>query len=740
MNRRVFTLQALAGGAYSRALLKVNALKALTNLTMDTVKNDPDAPPAFSFSFRAADSQNILLDRDIWVFSGDTMTNISREDITEVQKFLSPPYASSDFRFTVGLGETPIRAKSTVVYPREIHREGNSGSLRVSSVVLPLADRHAILMRLKLTNESNKSLQVPLRLFPWGSIDRPEPYQFAMGFPNTVADRPGLRRWPYTDYPNEPLYSNESTGNVLIFRRADGLGWAVGTTLAVQPRLMTAQFSLSAKESKTLNFVLALGEENLYSDVDKLLANFEKEFDAQRQRDEKLLSDAFGRFPILETADARLSGFYKRGILTLLLSQWDTRFFVTQPFYSTSSLGGRYLVSYIWDAAYYTARPLCMYDPYTVRKLIRYFLLANPMKSFAIRPTDGSPYHHYYAYSTYALIYLIYTYVSFTGDLTVLTECYGDKDVVGDRIEEKRVIDWLKDFARFGEHNGTPYLVNYGSNRELLELLLGSYDGIVPSPNGERCGIYQMVSELSALIGETLPTFRQNAEMLRDTLVRELWQSKEGWFGLIDSQGAKRVVYTIQIFELLQTKMLPSSISDAMVSHLNEEEFLSEYGVHSISKRDPIYDPLDGNWGGPALYAGAGPQLATILYQAGYAREAEEVLRRILWWGERFPYYPQCIYADHAAYRYDGAAINISGSSTVDPIIYGIFGIEPQVDGTLVINPKPGMLGRGASLRNVLIRGRRIDVFLNANRYELRVDGKPIAYPSYGRSFLLGPH
>lgn len=81
------------------------------------------------------------------------------------------------------------------------------------------------------------------------------------------------------------------------------------------------------------------------------------------------------------------------------------------------------------------------------------------------------------------------------------------------------------------------------------------------------------------------------------------------WLFSLDEKLQPKTAHSIQIFDVLRTGILTKDQERAIVSHLNEQEFLSEYGVHSLSKRDAGYDPFDEDWGEPGVYAGDAPEL-----------------------------------------------------------------------------------------------------------------------------------
>ena len=130
------------------------------------------------------------------------------------------------------------------------------------------------------------------------------------------------------------------------------------------------------------------------------------------------------------------------------------------------------------------------------------------------------------------------------------------------------------------------------------------------------------------------------------------------------------------------------------MAHLNDGEFVGPWGVRSMSIKDRLFDYNDHDWAGPMSYAGDGPQLAADLYTAGFPRQAEAALARILWWPEYMAVYPQGIANDDYSFRYPearafggritgGRSNVIAGCTGVETILRGMFGVAPDPDGSL---------------------------------------------------------
>ncbi|MCB9250583.1 MAG: hypothetical protein H6613_19605 [Ignavibacteriales bacterium] len=166
---------------------------------------------------------------------------------------------------------------------------------------------------------------------------------------------------------------------------------------------------------------------------------------------------------------------------------------------------------------------------------------------------------------------------------------------------------------------------------------------------------------------------------------------------------------------MLRCNVLSKDQEQKILNHLNEKEFLSEYGVHSLSKLDWAYDLNDADWGGPGIYAGDAPELIEDLYLSGYPEKAEDILNRILWWGKYLPYYPQAIIADKIDYRRNGRANIIAGITSTQSILFGLLGLQFLPDGDVYIKPEKTNLFNKFEINGLQIKEEVVDISIIEN-------------------------
>jgi hypothetical protein len=429
----------------------------------------------------------------------------------------------------------------------------------------------------------------------------------------------------------------------------------------------------------------------------KLLSDPQAASAAARELMDADIQTFLTRLPALSHPDPRVVRFYQHAALQLLYARWKVgKTFVLDPWYASLGLDSGGMDSYAWDFGY-AAIPLTLLDPAGMRAMLVAMLNAPLTEHFDIEPVRGEGTGKFYSYNPYTYTSAVDNYIRATGDRSILRE----------RMRGKTLLEWLIDMAQFGESDRDPdhnHLLDYGDDDNLLEIkTTGSGPGYiheVPSPNGERSYVYETVADLleeehDAEHAALIPKFRQSAADVRRAINEILWMEDVGWYGTRQADGTVAAIYSIQIFDLLRIPgVVPPERARRLVAHLNEGEFLGPWGPRSLSIKDRLWDWTDHDWSGPMTYIGDGPQLVADLYQAGFAREAWEVLERMLWWPDHLAVYPQGIANDDYTSRFPqskpfggrisaGRTNEISGCVGVEAIIRGLFGVKPERDGSI---------------------------------------------------------
>jgi hypothetical protein len=435
---------------------------------------------------------------------------------------------------------------------------------------------------------------------------------------------------------------------------------------------------------------------------------------AERPLADPVVHQALSRVPVLQSDIPGLEQYYRRSLASGLVCWWDHPDFVTTPFIATSGLDGGALCAYAWDSGGYAPNLLSLMLGDRVIDVIESFLEADLTDRYAIAP-DGTGLGVAYAYSGWSLTTLC---------RAAAAERSLDPTLVSRLYDVLTALD-----KRFRPDDQTGVLRDYGDQSHLLEMRGAGWEHVVASPNAERAWSLETLAELSEVSGAGLPVdeLRRSAQQIRTEVIRQLWDADAGWFRSRYPDGHTELAYSIQAFDVLRSGACPPDVAAALIKHLRPGAFLGEYGVSSVSATDERhYETADIDWSGAGAYTGETPQLALTLWERGEPGLAWDVLRRVLWMGEHYPYFPQDHYSDKPGAPPTGWRINvIAGLTSAEAILTGLAGIRPHLDGSLHIDPHP-VAAATIALSGLTYRDHTIDLLITPDHTEITVDGRSV--------------
>lgn len=682
-----------------------NLLKAPTLLLASPVGAALSEKQASSSPFVLPGSANILKESDFGIVNGAITPGVPYGNVLALNGLYAPPYASSDFVLEMWLFGERVPTRGYEWFPIEVRRKGALYGIHVSSVTALAPGQRALVLAVTLQNAGKRARMIPLQFKITGSLDYVHTWDF--GRPDTTK-----KKTEAVGSPSRVVRRNDA-GAIVIETDIQNLKWEPWSSHWV------TQTMLAPGVRQTYYVAVAVGDAQKSEAIcDESLKQAPKVIASARQEFENRTSDLFAKLPRLEASDERLVKFYNRSLLHFLLNRWQVDQFILNPYYGTGSVLGGCLANYLWDFGEpWELFPL--YDPKASREHIKQFLRIDLTAHFSFDPMTGRALGPFYPVNQEKIIGLIYYYVIETGDTAFLHET----------VNGRKVVDWAVYEAMWGDDPDRPVaLIDYGNGNHHLELRgKYRYDYFVPDLNGRRYLNYVLASELSKLAGSDNSYLVGRAEQLKALLKKKLWSPKDRWFYLITNTGAKDLRYTVQILKLISSPVLDKEEEQGLISHLNESEFLSEWGLHSMSKKDPAYDQVDYDNGGGGCYNAFPPQIAERLYKAGYPETAADILKRILWWGERVPYWGDSFAANHIEYRRDTPLqCTFDATAAAQSIIFGMFGVKAEVDGKVRINPRPPAFSPTICLRGMKILGVQFDVAATMDGYEVTTGGKTI--------------
>jgi hypothetical protein len=436
------------------------------------------------------------------------------------------------------------------------------------------------------------------------------------------------------------------------------------------------------------------------------------------------------RLPVLQTESPQLDNLYKRCLASMALCRWEREDFRNQP---TWVVGG-FICVVSWDFSF-SANTLCLVEPQAVRQLIRDVLEIGRLKASYLDIRKSRVLAEFlYIQEPFAMRELLNAYMTVTGDRTILD----------DQVAGATVYEWMKRWeAKLGEFaTGPGGLLDLGDGNELLlELRTDDYDHVVPAVNGLTVEFLRWLAQLAKARNDPdAERFARRAEAM-DRAFHGLWNERAGWFDNVWADGSRQPFFSAHLFDLLGTSVLTGSQRQAIASHIQEGDFLGEFGMYSISRKDTVHwDRLDADWGGGGCYLGTPLRTARYLYEHGDARRGWDVLERMGRLAEHFAYLPQSPMAEEPAEFRTGGNLEICSGAGLEAIWFGIFGLRPHEDGSLRISPAPfnPKIGK-ATLAGFQFRGHRHDVQLQSSGYRVWLDGKSWARKGYGKAVTIPP-
>ncbi len=641
---------------------------------------------------------NIMEESHFGVVNGRISAGIPHRTVLAVRGLYAPPFASSDFALDVRLFGERVATSGYRWYPVEVRRAGSVRGVRVNSETVLADGRRALLVRLSLANLTKSTIAVPIQIEVAGSLDNVRFWGFA---------RPATekRKTRAEALGSQVILANDA-GAIALASDLPALVWEPWSWHSV------TQVTLAPGARRVWHVAVAMGPRTqAVRESAALVAHATPEVFRARDAFARRWADLFTKLPRLESPNARLVNFYNRSLMHLILNRWEVPEFVLKPYYATGSVLGGCLGNYLWNYGEpWEIFPL--YDAAAAKAHIKQFLSIDLTRQFLFDPITGAGDGPHYPVNQEKIIHLIYFYVLHTGDTAFLHEA----------VAGRSVAEWAVFHALYGDDPSKPVaLMDYGDGNHHLELRRHyRYDFIVPDLNARRYANYLLAARLSRMAGRNHDYLLDRAAALKELLREKLWNPHLAWYDLITRTGTRDTRYTVQMFKLIGSPVLGKEEEAGLLSHLNEKEFLSAYGLHSMSKLDPAYDQVDIDNGGGGICGSFVSQIAERLYKAGHPREAEDLLRRVLWWGERVPYWGDSFVANQIDYRKDTPLQSaFDASAAAQMVIFGMFGISVSPRGDVTIDPHPPRLSPSLALCGVRMRGRVFDVVVRDAEYEV---------------------
>ncbi|MGG1519316.1 hypothetical protein ABE504_28215 [Paenibacillus oryzisoli] len=639
----------------------------------------------------------------IWVNSGFSTAAPLAHTVMGVNGWFSPPFAARDSVLHVqitadghviedtgnlGKGDCGLLFAGAEWRPDRIARKGTYHyyvndqllSLALESELTPLSDQAGFVLSVRVKNRTQRKLDVTLtpKLMP--------------GCPNRVP----LDEWDFV-FPRqgEPaqlledsVWENEAVRLTLLADTPD--------SVPLQPN-----------EERIVRFAAVVtpkgeavsGASDLAAWVKATEAFWQQRLDAANRHVPTLRSDIPG-----------LEDYYRRSLISGMVCLWYKPELAMQPFPAVAGMEGAGVCVYPWDVGGYAGKAInLLLGKDKSIELARLMAVGGIDRHSRFSPS-GKGLDGVYSYSLWSFYNLMWCVTTQHGPITEMFPLL--KEML------------LKDEERL-PHRGE--LLDYGDQRQLLEMRTAAHQHVVSSPNAERAWCYDRLADLADHLGEEgAAEWRDKAERIRAAIREQLWDADKGWFKCIYPDEHIEYVYTIQAFDSLRMGVCTPEMEAALLSHLREGAFLGEYGVSSISAEDELhYELNDPDWSGGGSYTGEAPVLAHTLWEIQKPEQAWDVLKRLFWMGKQLPYYPQEHYSDRPMAPAHKRANIVAGLAGVEAVLFGMAGLEPRLNGELWVSPQPPAEG-SVSITGYPHRGQRVDVHMSPGMCRIVCDGQTV--------------
>ena len=601
----------------------------------------------------------------LWVMSGWSTVNPIDKTVMGVGECFSPPFAAREFKMyvhlkadghlipdvgSVGKDDVGLLYSGGYWYPDRIERYGTyhysvNGkllSLKCQSALYPLAYKNGFLLEIKILNRGEQSISVEI-------LPTINP-----GAPNLMP----LNNWTY-GVPN----SGGPTDSVSVNR------WE-NDNVAISLLDDVSSFQLSPAEYRTVYLAIVLSRKD--EKISEPL-HFDEWKDETKKVWKNRLQMANQNVPELQSGIPGLVDYYKSSLMSGLVCLWENPDFVVNPFLSSLGMDGGGICTYLWDTGGYIPQASTLLLKNDIIKTAKAYNDFNLNEHYAFT-LDGTGIGPWYSYNTFSFISLVW---AISNQLGSQPELFSIARTLVEHDE--------KYLPKTGN------LIDYGIQLNLLEMRSKGWEHFVVSPNAERAWCLERLADMGDALGyPNTSDWRTKAEAIRNSIRTQLWDNESNWFLSKYPDGHKEVVYSIQVYDALRAGVCTPEMIEHVISHLRDGAFWGSFGVSSISAEDSIhYELNDPDWSGGGAYIGEAPILAQTLYEIGKPDLAWDVLKRLFWMGRHLPYYPQECYCDRPAVAAHKRANEVSGLAGLQSIVFGMFGFEPKMDGSLWVYPKP---------------------------------------------------
>ena len=644
---------------------------------------------------------NILQNKFVGICADVASVMTPEHSVFALNTLQGCPVTNTAFEMEVRIDGETIKAQNWHWVPSAIVREGKCGIWEVETLTAVAISKRGVVQKVRVTNTSENRVTAPIQIQYKGHTRYENVWAFDMPAKGNIFD-----------------VTYQQKDNMVIAKSGD-CSYIITSSLDMKmfelARLFETEVIFNPGETKEFYISCHIGKnDDVLKESELVASDYEKVIEDSFKWLNKRCFEVMERIPKFKSDCPELDKLYYQSLVTYILCRWDNPDLFAPSYYSTGSVNGACMCSYLWDyCGGLMLHPIV--DPKVNKEEIKAYLRIDLTKSYALNPVEEKGVGPWYQVNQEKVILMVYYHVLHTGDVDFLFEKAGDKTVIEWMINHAYVCDDIeKDVA----------LYDYGEGGfDHLELRRGiPYNGIMPDLNARRYMNYKRVYELTKLAGCPDERLMERAEILKEKL-KELWDDKINWYVFI-RDGIKDVRYTVQMFKFLNSPVIGEKEREGLISHLNQTEFLSKFGLHSMSKLDIAFDQDDIDNGGGGICTHFTMQICAQLYEIGKSELATDILKRVLWWA-RLPYLGDSCAANMMFNREDTPLQgDISSVSCAQMMIFYMLGIYVDFDGSIRISPAKVRPADKICADGIKIRNKEFSIHIDGDKFFVIYDGE----------------
>ena len=340
------------------------------------------------------------------------------------------PYTATDMSFDVRLDGEKIKVDRWRWLPTAILREGECDGFTAKTLATLIHNGRGAVLKVELLNKTEKEKRIPLAVMYRGVAKYLDNWNFC------IPD------------PEKSLLEYYSEHDGVIGSSHNGISFLMTSSLSGMKYFHTAylwenELTLPVGEPLTFYFSLPIGPDaECLAEAKATEADYEGAIERSFDYLIGEVDRIHNALPNFSSDDPELDAYYYRCLVTYILCRWDNPALCVVPYFSTGSMSGSCMCSYLWD----WCGGLMMhsiYDAEVNRRQLRALLKNDLTKSYALNPITAGPTGPWYPVNQEKITLMVYHHVRATGDKEFLFEKINGKTVIDHMREQAYVCDDL---------------------------------------------------------------------------------------------------------------------------------------------------------------------------------------------------------------------------------------------------------------------------------------------------------